>query len=158
MSASPSPSSHSCVVQAITLRVAGDVVTEAFAHHFGTLEQEVGVRAGDVLTYVHYHDIARAVAEVHAQAERLARLELAATVSATWLHPEPGAYPPGVLLRFGTRPRTGLELVPRRALGAQVVPAHVAVRVGPVRWQVCDQRAAHALAQVWRHCARMLAG
>lgn len=74
----------------------------------------------------------------------------------TWLGVTPGVYPPTLLLRHVAAPATALGWQPRRSISAQIVPAHVWVRVGPVLWQICDQVAADRLAQVWSHCARLL--
>lgn len=152
------PGAHSSIIRSVSIRVAGGITTEAFAHHFGTTSQQVGVRAGDTLTYVHSHDtavgIARAFSDGVAQAEAHG---LRWSVSRTWLGVEPGTYPPTVMLRHTAAPATALGYQPQRAISGQTVPAHVWVRVGPVLWRVCDRIAADRLAHVWSSAARLLA-
>ena len=149
-------SDHTCVVQSVTARVAGRVMTDVFAHHFGTPEQQVGVRTGDVLTYVHDHDIARDIAQVFTRAQYFAAIHLRERVAPSWLGIEPDTYPPSLLLRFALAPVVRADPVAQRTAGTTITPAHVAIRVGPVLWQVCDQQAAVALADAWTSCTRML--
>lgn len=151
------PSSHTSVIRSVTTRVAGQLTTEAFAHHYGTPSQQVGVRAGDTLTYVTTGDAAAGIARAFTDALALAeRQQLAWTASLTWLGIEPGTYPPTLLLRYGTPAASSVGYQPRREISGQIVPAHVWVRVGPVLWQICDRVAARRLAEVWTHCARLL--
>ena len=149
-------SSLSCTVQTITVRVAGPVPTGVHVDHPATGEQQAGVRAGDVLTYLHHSRVAQVLAGVFQRAQRLAELQLPEQAAATWLHPEPGTYPAGVLLRFGSVPAVGLESVPRRRVRDQLEPQHLAARIGPLRWQICDQQAARALAHAWAQAHRAL--
>lgn len=151
------PSSHTSVIRSVTTRVAGRLATEAFAHHYGTPSQQVGVRAGDTLTYVTTGEAAAGIARAFTDALALAeRQQLAWTASLTWLGIEPGTYPPTLLLRYGTPAASSVGYQPRREISGQIVPAHVWVRVGPVLWQICDRVAARRLAEVWTHCARLL--
>ncbi|PVZ08222.1 sigma-70 family RNA polymerase sigma factor [Actinomycetospora cinnamomea] len=151
------PSSHTSVIRSVTTRVAGRLATEAFAHHYGTPSQQIGVRAGDTLTYVTTGDAAAGIARAFTDALALAeRQQLAWTASLTWLGIEPGTYPPTLLLRYDTPAASSVGYQPRREISGQIVPAHVWVRVGPVLWQICDRVAARRLAEVWTHCARLL--
>lgn len=151
------PSSHTSVIRSVTTRVAGQLTTEAFAHHFGTPSQQVGVRAGDTLTYVTTGEAAAGIARAFTDGLALAeRQQLAWTASLTWLGIEPGTYPPTLLLRYGTPAASSVGYQPRREISGRIVPAHVWVRVGPVLWQICDRVAARRLAEVWTHCARLL--
>ena len=151
------PSSHTSVIRSVTTRVAGQLTTEAFAHHYGTPCQQVGVRAGDTLTYVTTGEAAAGIARAFTDALALAeRQHLAWSASLTWLGIEPGTYPPTLLLRYGTPAASSVGYQPRREISGQIVPAHVWVRVGPVLWQICDRVAARRLAEVWTHCARLL--
>ncbi|WP_433786948.1 sigma-70 family RNA polymerase sigma factor [Actinomycetospora sp. CA-101289] len=150
-------SSHTSVIRSVTTRVAGQLTTEAFAHHYGTPSQQVGVRAGDTLTYVTTSEAAAGLARSFTDGLALAeRQQLTWTASLTWLGIEPGTYPPTLLLRYGTAPASSVGYQPRREISGQIVPAHVWVRVGPVLWQICDRVAARRLAEVWTHCARLL--
>ena len=151
------PSSHTSVIRSVTTRVAGQLTTEAFAHHFGTPSQQVGVRAGDTLTYVTTSEAAAAIARAFTDGLALAeRQQLTWSASLTWLGIEPGTYSPTLLLRYGTPAASSVGYQPRRVISGQIVPAHVWVRVGPVLWQICDRVAARRLAEVWTHCARLL--
>ncbi|MFC5142019.1 sigma-70 family RNA polymerase sigma factor [Actinomycetospora rhizophila] len=151
------PSSHTSVIRSVTTRVAGQLTTEAFAHHFGTPSQQVGVRAGDTLTYVTTSKAASGIARAFTDGLALAeRQQLVWSASPTWLGIEPGTYPPTLLLRYATPGSSSVGYQPRREISGQVVPAHVWVRIGPVLWQICDRLAARRLAEVWTHCARLL--
>lgn len=151
------PNSHTSVIRSVTTRVVGRLATEAFAHHYGTPSQQIGVRAGDTLTYVTTGGAAAGIARAFTDALALAeRQQLAWTASLTWLGIEPGTYPPTLLLRYGTPAASSVGYQPRREISGQIVPAHVWVRVGPVLWQICDRVAARRLAEVWTHCARLL--
>jgi RNA polymerase sigma-70 factor, ECF subfamily len=153
------PSSHTSVIRSVTIRVAGQLATEAFAHHFGTPSQQVGVRAGDSLSYVTTKHAATAIARSFTDSRALAeRQQLSAVVPLTWLGIEPGTYPPTLLTHYGTTPACRVGYQPRREISGQIVPAHVWVRVGPVLWQICDLAAARRLAEVWTRCARLLDG
>lgn len=157
LGAAGTPGAHGCVIRSVSIRVAGPVVTECFAHHFGTASQQVGVRAGDTLTYIEQPGAGAAIARVFCDALGVAdRVGLRVSVSPTWLGVEPGTWAPTLMQRHTTVPATAVGYQPRRAIDGQVVPAHVWVRVGPVLWQVCDRTALDRLALVWSSCARLL--
>ena len=152
------PTSPTSVIRSVTTRVVGMITTEAFAHHFGTTSQQVGVRAGDTLSYVHTHraaaEIARAFCDGLAVAERH---RLPRRVQPRSVGIETAAVAPTLLLDFERVPQWTVGFQVAREISGQPVPAHVWVRVGPVLWQVCDIVAAGRLAEVWSSCARLLA-
>lgn len=153
------PSSHTAVVRSVTIRVAGSLITEAFAHHFGTTSQQIGVRAGDTLSYVTTEVAATAIARAFTDGRALAeRQQLATVAPPTWLGIEPGTYPPTLLTRYTGAPFCRVGYQPRREISGQVVPAHVWVRIGPVLWQICDLAAARRLEAVWTRCRGLSTG
>lgn len=150
-------SAPTSVIRSVVSRVAGQISTEAFAHHFGTSSQQVGVRAGDTLTYVHAHGTAAAMARAFCDGLALAeRHSMRWSVQPGPVGIEPTAVAPTLLLDFEQVPQWAVGFQVAREISGQPVPAHVWVRVGPVLWQVCDIVAAGRLADVWSHYARLL--
>ena len=75
-------------------------------------------------------------------------------MSATWLQPDPDAYPVTVAQRLGEASDVVVQWVP-----AQIhtrTPAHLRVRVGTLVWQVCDRTAWEQISAAWWQAEQVL--
>ena len=141
-------------VLSVVMRVAGPVPTDVHPHALGHPEQQVSARIGDAVVYLTEPTVAARIRQQWDAAHYLASARLPNRVSQTWLAPQPGSYPLGIVLRLTGAVEIATQWIPGRR--TTNTPAHLRVRVDRLVWQVCDQQSWLRIGQAWFDAQRYL--
>jgi hypothetical protein len=133
-------------VLTVVLRVAGPVETSVRPHALGYPERQVSVRIGDALIHLTDPKAAERIRQ-RWDAGFAGALRLRRQVSQTWLQPRPGTYPVAVSVHLTREATIGSQFIAADTDRHQ--PAHLAVRVDQLLWQVCDLTAWRAIGDAW---------
>ncbi|MGH3777002.1 MAG: hypothetical protein ACRDRR_14955 [Pseudonocardiaceae bacterium] len=146
----------SSTVLAVVMRVAGPVPTEVYPHAVGHPEQQVTARIGDAVVYLTEPAVAGRIRQQWDAAQYLAAARLPERVSQTWLAPQPGTYPLGVVLRLVGAVEVATQWIEGRR--ETRTPPHLRVRVDRLVWQVCDRQSWRRIGEAWFDAQRYLNG
>lgn len=136
-------------IQAVAIRLAGEIETNIDLTHAGTPGAEAHVFVGSVLVRVKGRRTAQRLSAIWREAAlHTNRLPVLARRSRT----NPNAEcPAGLVVRIGSDAALGQQLNP-----PSILPVHIRVQVGPLAWLVMDQAAYVSTRHLWERVERLL--
>jgi hypothetical protein len=142
-------------VVAVIQRAAGHVTTAVTVHPIDRDQREAHIRIGDAVLWVRDAPVIQRIRQQWDASQYLSN-RLRGAVSATWLQPDPDAYPISVAQRLGEATDVAVQW-----LGGKLhtrTPPHLRIRVGTLVWQVCDRTAWTTISQAWWQAEKLLTG
>lgn len=154
-STKPTVRTPASTVVAAVFRVTGEVPIATRTYALGTPEQQITIRLGDAVLYLHHAAVAHRINRRWQDGLFLAWQHLPRLLTPTALGAVPGTYPAAVAQRLTDLADLTVTWCPARPTSP--VPPHLHAELGVLTWQVCDFLAWHRIGQAWSFAATQLA-
>lgn len=138
-------------VEQVRIRLLGQMPTRVDLSEHGTPQARVHLTFGGTLVHIRHRSVARLIREVW-EAAGVYGHRLPAQAPPTMLGPTQGTGPVAAVVTLGESVPVNAELVAIQELRRRAI----AVRVGPIVWQILDKHAFYAGLQAWSQVESLL--